>query len=218
MRRKQVVQEVAETFGLMHDAVVKRRPRGALKPNGGTRRILKTETGRNVSHGLLLESLLRRAELEVQVQDGKRPTAILCERCRKVVPLQPKGAIPRWCQDCRTKCTRCGKTKNSPTKPTECRECRDRDPERKESMRKNSSRFWEAMTPEQRSEFARRRIMARTQQQRSESAKKAMAARSKEQRSATAKKRIDAQTPEQRSERGRKAAATLAARRNRSGS
>lgn len=101
--------------------------------------MLRTESGRAVSHAALLEALLERQGVEAEVQPGARPKTVLCGDCRVPVRVGKTGTIPLLCAACRRKnislrgadakrargqCTSCG----SPAKPgrTKCAPCTER--------------------------------------------------------------------------------------------
>lgn len=94
--------------------VVAARGPAPLQARGGRARLLKTESGRVVTHGEVVAGLLARAEIEVAVVDGKRPEWIACEVCRVPVKVtHANGNLRRKCKACKeeayyTNCNECG--------------------------------------------------------------------------------------------------------------
>jgi hypothetical protein len=89
-----------------------------------------------VTHGKLLEGLLAREGIAVQVRDGTRPKAIACLDCGTIVKVRAKGKIPLRCEEDR-------KRKNMEW----TRKYREANTEeRLESQRKTARKYREANT------------------------------------------------------------------------
>ncbi len=184
------------------------------------RRVALTDADGNVTGyttlGEVQKSLLRRREIEIDVQDGKRPTEIACCFCGKPVP-RGTHQQPRSCRNVggchrQKKCAGRGCTKrpnersfkpaavrSRSGRPWRCRACNvlamndvSTDEKSKASLKRNIS-------PKRRSEIARKANAAMTRDQRVDNARKAYAA----------------MTSEQRCESARRARAGLAAKRER---
>jgi hypothetical protein len=194
-------EDLATRFDALHEAALAERPPKILKPSTGVRRMLKTiESGKPVTHGQVLQGLLKQAELEIAVQDGKRPKFIKCERCKVPVTVAPIGSLPKRCGPCKVrKCSGCGKKVSRSNETGRCHSCAAR-------------MVGAALPPERRHEIAKKANAALTPAQRSEISRNAHAARTSEQRSEIGRKANAALTPAQRSERARKGRATRAAK------
>lgn len=103
-------RDIAPICEAIQAPVVAARGPAPLQAKGGRARLLKTESGRVVTHGEVMGALLARAEIEVAVVDGKRPEWIACEVCKVPVKVPPNGGpIPTQCKVCAGKiCTSCG--------------------------------------------------------------------------------------------------------------
>jgi hypothetical protein len=143
------------------------------------------------------KSLLARAEIEFSVQEGERPEWVKCRRCEQPVKVRPYGSLPVQCPTGTYACP-CG----APIKSygcgfgKRCQDCNRRDPQRTVDTAKISAAikaYYASLSPEERSERARRASMSRTPEQRQKIARYG-AALAKE-----------ATTPEQRTENARKA-------------
>lgn len=76
------------------------------------RRIAREKDGKVVGYTTLADvqrSLLERHKIEIAVTDGKRPKALICERCGLPFPPARKGPPARYCKKCHTaECDDCG--------------------------------------------------------------------------------------------------------------
>ncbi len=100
---------IAKAFETMATlAVVDRGPVPVVAGKGKTR-VLRTETGRRVTLGQVLEAVALVAECEISVQEG-RPKNVLCRTCKGLIVVAPQGgAIPDLCKRCRGAfCSGCG--------------------------------------------------------------------------------------------------------------
>lgn len=233
-------RDIAPICESIQAPVIAERGPAPLQARGGRARLLKTESGRTVTHGEVMGALLARAEIEVAVVDGKRPEWIACADCKVPVKVQKIGVIPIGCARCTGReCSACGKKRYGKGHPAMCKRCSvesgaskeathkanaARTPEaRQESARKG----WSSRTPEQRAEqlrklttktheqrsdAAHRWMSSRDPQHRSDAARKANESRTPEMRSELARKAVSARTPEQRRDVSLKAAATIRAR------
>jgi len=77
------------------------------KGRGRTRTLIALDANGHptkiVTHGELLQGLFKQKEIEISVQEGKRPKQILCSECKVSVTVAPRAPIPSQCQDCRKK-------------------------------------------------------------------------------------------------------------------
>lgn len=162
--------EVAKLFEARAEAALAERGPAPLKPKGsGRTRLLKTDKGDIVTQGQLLQGLLKKAEIEAAVVDGRRPEFISCATCRAVVPVKRRsGTIPKRCKACsrahrargRTgSCASCGAAigKGALKKTGKCHRCANgsvkRAPmsaEHRETCRKRMRQMNASTTPEQR--------------------------------------------------------------------
>ena len=109
MTKPKTLEEISYQFEAIQAAEFVARAR-ILKPKRGIARLLKTDTGKVVTHGQVLQGILKQAELDAEVQDGKRPRLVRCETCRGPVAVGPIGPFPRWCALCRIeRCSKCSK-------------------------------------------------------------------------------------------------------------
>lgn len=213
-------------------ALMARGP-GTLVARGGKARLLKTESGKVVTHGEVLGGLLKRAEIEAEVVDGERPEWISCKTCKAPVKVtRASGTLPNRCGICTgAVCFVCKSKKTKRGQRSMCRKCAVDAGKYREASRKACA----AETHEQRSERARKRNAAKTPEERSECARKAareliarmtpeqlaerghtmrhalLASTTPEQRSEIARKRNAARTPEQRSASAGKGKAAMTA-------
>lgn len=79
--------------------LAERKPLVKAKGNGATR-LLRTESGKVISHGDLIRGLLKREHIEIEVQEGKRPTGGICD-CGRPFRIGARGSIPKTCKRCR---------------------------------------------------------------------------------------------------------------------
>lgn len=202
--------------------VLAERGPAPIKARGGRARLLKTESGRIVTHGEVMGALLARAEIEVAVVDGKRPEWIACADCKVPVKVvNTTGYPPRKCKVCSGKeCCVCGGPRTKEGKGM-CRACTVKTGALSESLRKRHASMTPeqrknnmrnaiesqkvSMPPDRRAELARKANEARTPEQKARIAEKARNQFSAEERSALSKANATAKTPEQRSESARKA-------------
>lgn len=90
----------ADFEALAKQAIADRGP-SEVKAKRGKARLLKTDTGKTVTHGQVLQGLLTKAEIEAAVIDGRRPPVVFCEKCNTLVKASCRGPIPRLCAACR---------------------------------------------------------------------------------------------------------------------
>jgi hypothetical protein len=166
-------------------------------------RTLRTDTGRAVTTTEIAEGLVKRADVESAVLPGKRPTEILCGRCKVPVVVAKRGKIPQWCRVCwpaekkaKLRCATCPALVGAHVLSGKCRSCSMRDTcaaKTKAQLSERSRRGASSMTPEQRRSRSLARYAAETPAQRAA-------------RSAKAKARMAAKSPEQKSEAAKRAA------------
>lgn len=104
-------RDIAPICEAIQAPVVASRGPAPLQARGGRARLLKTESGRVVTHGEVMAGLLTRAEIEVAVVDGKRPEWIACAVCKVPVKVvHSTGFVPKMCKQCvmYTSCHECG--------------------------------------------------------------------------------------------------------------
>lgn len=108
-------RDVAEAFAAIQaQALEERVP--VIKPRGGgSTRVLRTDSGRVVTHGDVLRGLLKKEDVNAQVQDSKKavPRYVVCEVCKKPVAVK-KPPLSRGHRQCLQKrvwgnCIVCGK-------------------------------------------------------------------------------------------------------------
>jgi hypothetical protein len=152
------------------------------------------------------KSLLARAEIEFSVQEGKRPEWVKCRRCDQPVKVRAYGSLPVQCPTGTHACS-CG----APIKSygcgfgKRCQDCNRRDPQRTVDTARISAAvkaYYASLSPEERSERARRASMSRTPEQRQKHARYGaamqMESTSPEQRAAAARKASMSRSPEGR--------------------
>lgn len=206
--REQGAGELARAFEENASAVVESRGLAPLKSRGGKARLLKTESGKIVTHGQLVAGLLQKQAIEAEVVDGKRPEWISCEACKVPVKVHP-GPLPQKCRVCSGRaCSECGAKRAARGIPGMCIGCAKRAGKFIIAGRKAAS----SKTPEQRTEAARKGNAALTREQRSAAGRALQAQKTPEQRSESARKADTYKTPEQRIDAGRKAWDTRRAR------
>ena len=191
-------REIARVFEARAAIAVEERGPAALRSRGGKARLLKTDTGKIVTHGEVLAGLLARAEIEVAVADGKRPEWVSCETCRVPVHVHHNGRIPSKCDVHSGKvCSECGKVRPSAKgEPGMCRACarstgklkhgRDRIGHERRSA--NAKKMWARRSAKQRAALANKFSAGMTAEQRSEKSKRQAAAKTPEERSAMTRK------------------------------
>lgn len=89
---------------------------------------------RHVSGADVVRSMLERAKIEVETNDGSRPERVVC-KCGVIVKVKPEGRIPKGCRRCslagNEQCETCGEsvmrasawTARRAGRPVRCRGC-----------------------------------------------------------------------------------------------
>lgn len=144
--------------------VVAARGPAPIRARGGVARLLKTESGRTVTHGEVVAGLLARASVEAEVIDGVRPEFVKCEACAKPIKVKPTGgALPRKCDRCVGRvCMSCGKKKrkSKTNVPEMCLDCSVKAGKRRAGAAKRHA----SMTPEERSRIAKKGAASMTEE------------------------------------------------------
>lgn len=182
-------RDIAPICESIQAPVIAERGPAPLHARGGRARLLKTESGRVVTHGEVMTGLLVRSEIEREVFDGRLPEWIACETCKIPVKVSVFGGrLPKKCDKCTgKKCVECGRLRGGARgRPGPCKDCIGKNGGRSESMRKwiAENRTSEqmrtagragaaALTREQRALGARNMLSSRTDAQRSDAARKA---------------------------------------------
>lgn len=123
--REQLIADVAAHFEEMSKSSHGVDSRATLRASRGIARVLKTESGRVVTHGEVMASLLSRAAIDAEVVDGKRPDFVMCRECSAPVKVSKSGPLPTKCMVCRgLLCSACRCPRRSAvTEPGMCRAC-----------------------------------------------------------------------------------------------
>lgn len=76
--------------------------RRIIKAKPGRARVLKTDSGRSITHGQLISGLLKQANVDVRVIDGKLPSHVDCMVCGLPVEVKGrgKGFLPNGHRSC----------------------------------------------------------------------------------------------------------------------
>lgn len=97
--------DVATLFEHAAKEALDARGKAPLRAGPGRVRLLRTESGRVVTHGEVVRGLFKKLDIEVQVVDGKRPVATKCN-CGAVLLISPIGGMRRFCDTCRVRRTK----------------------------------------------------------------------------------------------------------------
>ncbi len=208
-------RDIAPICEALQAPVVAARGSAPLQAKGGRARLLKTESGRVVTHGEVMGALLARAEIEVAVVDGKRPDRLPCRECGLPVQQNRQGPDALFCAKHKLKktCTGgCGKLVRRWGSGF-CRSCATRAAMGNVSPEERSRRAsvgalkakerWDGMSESERIAYAAEVSKRSFEMHR---------AKPFSERSKVAKKAKSTMTPEQRSEAVKKSHATRRAR------
>lgn len=104
-------RELAQAFEEQAEAIVEARPKRVLKSTGGKARTLKVVNAEGeviglATHAEVLSGAAKVAEVELAVQDGKRPAVVLCSKCGMQVLEVKHFAIPKYCPECKREVAR----------------------------------------------------------------------------------------------------------------
>jgi hypothetical protein len=66
-------------------------------------RVLRTESGRIVSQRELVDTLVKRADLEEATVGKKRPPVVRCQDCSRPMRVGERGRAPERCKPCKRK-------------------------------------------------------------------------------------------------------------------
>lgn len=91
--------DLAAIFETTAAEAVEARGKAPLRAGPGRARLLRTESGRVVTHGEVVQGLFKKLEIEVQVIDGKRPAYARCSfvGCGEVFKVGRLGPPARFC-------------------------------------------------------------------------------------------------------------------------
>lgn len=91
----------ASIFEHAANEAIESRGKAPLRAGPGRVRLLRTDSGRVVTHGEVVQGLFKKLDIEVQVIDGKRPTHARCQftGCVTIFELNRNGTLRKYCKD-----------------------------------------------------------------------------------------------------------------------
>ncbi len=105
-------QELATAAEALAAVKLEKRGHAPIKSRGGKARTLNVVNAEGevvglATHGEVLAGAAKKAEIDIAVQDGQRPTMVMCRVCKRPVTVGSNGrgggAVPKYCVACRSR-------------------------------------------------------------------------------------------------------------------